>query len=93
MVTFEDSGEAGASRKSPAETYQQQHGSRPRSPARYALGRQTQLHPRNGSRAQNSERDRGISTGIQSSGALMSMLLADGLAVIPEGVTLIARRQ
>ena len=27
------------------------------------------------------------STGIQSSGALMSMLLADGLAVIPEGAT------
>ena len=27
------------------------------------------------------------STGIQSSGALMSMVLADGLAVIPEGVT------
>ena len=28
------------------------------------------------------------STGIQSSGALMSMVLADGLAVIPEGLTL-----
>ncbi len=27
------------------------------------------------------------STGIQSSGALMSMVLADGLAIIPEGVT------
>ena len=26
------------------------------------------------------------STGIQSSGALMSMVLADGLAIIPEGI-------
>ena len=30
------------------------------------------------------------STGIQSSGALMSMVLADGLAVIPEGTTMVA---
>ncbi len=30
------------------------------------------------------------STGIQSSGALMSMVLADGLAVIPEGQTVVA---
>ena len=29
------------------------------------------------------------STGIQSSGALMSMVLADGLAVIPEGATML----
>ena len=29
------------------------------------------------------------STGIQSSGALMSMVLADGLAVIPEGATVL----
>ncbi len=29
------------------------------------------------------------STGVQSSGALMSMVLADGLAVIPEGVTFV----
>ena len=37
------------------------------------------------------EADRFIatSTGIQSSGALMSMVLADGLAVIPEGVTFV----
>ena len=31
------------------------------------------------------------STGIQSSGALMSMVLADGLAVIPEGVTFVPK--
>ncbi len=30
------------------------------------------------------------STGIQSSGALMSMVLADGLAIIPEGITRVA---
>ena len=38
------------------------------------------------------EADRVIarSTGIQSSGALMSMVLADGLAIIPEGVTRVA---